>query len=412
MQIPTRTRRWFLAVAAGVAIALVATPAAADPQDDKARVERELEQAKAALEASSERVEAATAAYLEANARLPEVQKRLADARLVLAAAKSKADSATAKAEKAAADLAAADRVLAAAVDELKLTQEQVEAIAASAYMGRDVAGIDAMLAVESPAMFVASLTYLSYVGDVQQEALDRHTAARDKAEQRRREQARLKEAADQAKRVADEAYREAAEAEQKAAKAEREVATLVVQREEALRVAEEEREATEERYRQLQAESERIAEEIRRLAGGGGPVISAGDRLLMPVDGRLTSNFGNRLDPIYNVWRLHAGIDLAAPGGAPIYAAAAGEVFRAGWNGGYGNYTCIYHGARDGKGVATCYAHQSAILVSAGDQVRAGQLIGRVGTTGHSTGNHLHFEVRLDGTPVDPLPWLPPCLC
>ena len=86
--------------------------------------------------------------------------------------------------------------------------------------------------------------------------------------------------------------------------------------------------------------------------------------------------------------------------------------MFRAGWNGGYGNYTCIYHGTYQGKGFATCYAHQSAILVRAGQQVRQGQVIGRVGTTGASTGNHLHFEVRLDGDPVDPLPWLPSCLC
>lgn len=84
----------------------------------------------------------------------------------------------------------------------------------------------------------------------------------------------------------------------------------------------------------------------------------------------------------------------------------------RAGWNGGYGNYTCVYHGTYQGKGFATCYAHQSAILVKAGQQVRQGDVIGRVGTTGASTGNHLHFEVRLDGTPVNPVPWLPACLC
>lgn len=412
MQIPTRTRRWFLAVAAGVAGALVAIPAAADPQDDQARVDRELEQTRAALEASSTRVEAAAAELVAANTRLPEAQRRLADARLVVSAATTKAEDAGRRADEATADLAEAQRGLDAAVVRLELTQDEVQSIAASAYMGRDVAGIDAMLAVESPAAFVASLNYLRYVGDARQELLDHHTQARDEATNRQNIQAGLKRSADEARRAADEALRDAAAAEAEAARVEQEVAALVAQREQALRVAEEERAATEQRYQELQAESERIAEEIRVLAAGGGPVLSSGDRLVMPVEGRKTSDFGNRLDPIYNVWRLHAGVDFAAAGGAPIYAAASGSVFRAGVNGGYGNYTCVYHGTREGQGVATCYAHQSAILVSVGQQVGVGQVIGRVGTTGHSTGDHLHFEVRLDGTPVDPVPWLPPCLC
>jgi murein DD-endopeptidase MepM/ murein hydrolase activator NlpD len=131
-----------------------------------------------------------------------------------------------------------------------------------------------------------------------------------------------------------------------------------------------------------------------------------------MPVNGWKSSDFGMRLDPVYGVYRLHAGVDLAAPGGAAIRATAAGDVLRAGWNGGYGNYTCVYHGRFQGRGFATCYAHQSAVLVRPGQHVRRGQVIGRVGTTGASTGNHLHFEVRLNGDPVNPVPWLPACLC
>ncbi|NUT07394.1 MAG: M23 family metallopeptidase [Hamadaea sp.] len=118
------------------------------------------------------------------------------------------------------------------------------------------------------------------------------------------------------------------------------------------------------------------------------------------------------RYDPYYHVWQLHAGVDLAADGGTPIYAAADGVVSYAGWAGGYGNYTCVRHGRSGGKTMSTCYGHQSRILVSDGQRVRQGQLIGRVGTTGASTGNHLHFEVRLDGRPVNPLPYLPGCLC
>ena len=110
---------------------------------------------------------------------------------------------------------------------------------------------------------------------------------------------------------------------------------------------------------------------------------------------------------------QLHAGTDYAAPRGTPIRAAASGRVIRAGWNGGYGNYTCIYHyEVSGGRGLSTCYGHQSSILVSKGQWVTRGQTIGRVGTTGASTGYHLHFETRVDGVPRNPLGYLPACLC
>jgi len=128
---------------------------------------------------------------------------------------------------------------------------------------------------------------------------------------------------------------------------------------------------------------------------------------LLPPVSGRLTSNFGVRFDPYYHVWQLHAGVDLAVPVGTPIVAAADGRVTRAGWYGGYGNYTCVEHYQVDGQRLSTCYGHQSKLLVSVGQQVRAGQVIGLSGSTGASTGPHVHFEVRLGGRPVEPLPWI-----
>jgi murein DD-endopeptidase MepM/ murein hydrolase activator NlpD len=118
---------------------------------------------------------------------------------------------------------------------------------------------------------------------------------------------------------------------------------------------------------------------------------------LIWPVSGPVTSPFG------YRWGRLHAGIDIGVGYGTPIHAAAAGTVVLAGWTGGYGNYTCIDHGG----GLATCYAHQSSYAVSAGAQVSQGQVIGYVGSTGHSFGAHLHFEVRINGTPVDPLGYL-----
>lgn len=127
---------------------------------------------------------------------------------------------------------------------------------------------------------------------------------------------------------------------------------------------------------------------------GGGSP--SAGG-LIWPVLGRISSTFGPR-------WgRMHEGLDIAAPTGTPIRAAASGTVIHSGWLGGYGNLVVIDHGG----GLATAYAHQSAVAAGNGAVVGQGQVIGYVGSTGNSTGPHLHFEVRLNGVAQDPLGYL-----
>jgi murein DD-endopeptidase MepM/ murein hydrolase activator NlpD len=118
---------------------------------------------------------------------------------------------------------------------------------------------------------------------------------------------------------------------------------------------------------------------------------------LIWPASGPITSPYGMR-------WgSLHPGIDIGAGTGTPINAAASGRVIVAGYSGGYGNLTVIDHG----NGIATAYAHQSSLAASAGQQVGQGQVIGYVGSTGFSTGPHLHFEVRVNGSPVDPLGYL-----
>ncbi|MEO6433526.1 MAG: M23 family metallopeptidase [Sphingomicrobium sp.] len=116
------------------------------------------------------------------------------------------------------------------------------------------------------------------------------------------------------------------------------------------------------------------------------------------------TSGFGVRSDPFNSGAAMHPGIDLAGPSGTPIYATADGAVLRSGWNsGGYGNLIELDHG----RGITTRYGHLSKIVIEPGSKIARGQLIGYMGSTGRSTGNHLHYEVRIDGRAVNPIPFM-----
>ena len=148
-----------------------------------------------------------------------------------------------------------------------------------------------------------------------------------------------------------------------------------------------------------LSAASAALASRIQGSSGSYSPPDSTPSAagLIWPVNGPVTSPFGMR-------WgRMHEGIDIGVPYGTPIHAAASGRVVYAGWMSGYGNLVAIDHG----RGLSTAYGHQSSIAVSNGQTVSQGQVIGYVGCTGHCFGPHLHFEVRINGTPVDPMGYL-----
>ncbi|MGH8986834.1 MAG: murein hydrolase activator EnvC family protein [Acidimicrobiia bacterium] len=133
---------------------------------------------------------------------------------------------------------------------------------------------------------------------------------------------------------------------------------------------------------------------------GGGGAPPSGGGPFGWPCNGSVGSGFGYRVHPISGASRMHTGVDLGCGNGTPIGAAGSGVVVEAGWRGGYGNAVVIDHG----NGLATLYGHQSSIAASPGQRVSTGQTIGRVGSTGLSTGPHLHWEVWVNGSPVNPM--------
>ncbi len=168
-------------------------------------------------------------------------------------------------------------------------------------------------------------------------------------------------------------------------------------------------RSAYEAAQQRLEADTQRLTGLIQQLiaqqtqsSGGGDPAQGTG-RLVRPVGGPVTSGFGWRIHPVYGTRRLHAGIDFGVATGTPVQAADTGTVIFAGWYGGYGNTVIINHGG----GITTLYAHNSRLSVGQGQQVQRGQVVAGSGSTGLSTGPHVHFEVRVNGQPVDPARYL-----
>jgi murein DD-endopeptidase MepM/ murein hydrolase activator NlpD len=152
---------------------------------------------------------------------------------------------------------------------------------------------------------------------------------------------------------------------------------------------------------RALEREQAAVRARIQGAQGGGsagaGPIKRGSGNLIWPVNGPVVSPFGMR-------WgRLHAGVDIAVPSGTPVRASASGNVIIAGVVGGYGNYICIAHGGA----LSTCYGHNTSLGVSQGQSVKQGQVIASSGCTGHCFGPHVHFETRINGSPVDPMGYL-----
>jgi len=184
------------------------------------------------------------------------------------------------------------------------------------------------------------------------------------------------------------------------------ELDSLQGQKEQMLGSVEQQKAQLEAAFEEMEQESSDIAYNIRKLqAAQGGSSSPYNGVFSWPLPGHttVTSEYGMRMHPILKVKKMHTGIDISAPNGTSIKAVEAGTVIFAGWGSAYGNYVIIDHGGN----VASMYAHMSSMSVSVGQKIAKGAEVGKVGSTGWSTGNHLHFEVRVNGSPVNPWTYL-----
>lgn len=311
-------------------------------------------------------------------------------------------------------DLVDAQLQLTALSDELRKIgnrlhkrNDLLEEKAVSAYKAGPTAAMDGLLSATSFADLVDRVEYYQATLDSEATLIDEIAALEAETEEKRAEVEEKREAITDQKLALEEDRAEVAAVIDQRAGALSEKEDIISAKKTLLGDAQDREAQLEEWLDQLEADSQQIeailaAPENPTAPSTGAPPLGSG-QLQWPTSGPLTSPFGYRVHPIFGDTRLHTGIDIGAPYGAPVYAADTGRVSYVGAMSGYGNVVVIDHGG----GLATTYNHLSAFATSSGASVARGAQIGSVGCSGYCTGPHLHFEVRVNGTPVDPMPYL-----
>ena len=412
-----------MAAAVVAAMALGMSAAHADDLKDKQRqVERQIKGAHQDLDESSARLRKAATRLAVAHEQLSVAKTRLATARGKVEVAQERDAEMQVELAQAEADLAEAEAALAQGQVDREDQRERVANTVADMYSegDPDLIAFSAML----DAVSTEELTRRNGVRDVivgqEARAYDQLTAAEVLLEVQEDQVSEARDdVADQREAAAEHLeLMQALETEQQSAKDS--VVSLVVERRDARVDARRARAQDLAKLRKHQKQQDRIEEMLRKRAARalararararaqaqsapGGPSTGL---LAMPVDGYVTSGFGYRTHPIYHYWGLHDGVDFGGGCGTPLRAAAPGRVIASYWSGVYGNRLVVDHGVLGGKGVATIYNHASGYTVGVGDQVSEGQVLGYEGSTGWSTGCHLHFTVMANGQAVDPMNW------
>jgi murein DD-endopeptidase MepM/ murein hydrolase activator NlpD len=413
---PRATQRRLAASLVAVLALGVSSAHADDLKDKQRRVERDLKGANKDLGESSARLR-------KASARLDAAKDELAVAKTRLATARGKVEVAREKDAQMQAALAAAEAELAAAeaaLEQGRLDRESQRQKVASTVADMYSEGDPELIAFSSliNAESTEELTRRDGVRDVvvgaEARAYDELKAAEVLLEvtEQQVSDARDDVAAKREAAADHLALMQTLETEQQAAKDS--VVSLVVERRDARVDARAARAKDVAKLRKLKKEQDKIEEMLRKRAlaalrrkraqARGAAGGSSSGLLLHPVDGYVTSPFGYRTHPIYRYWGLHDGVDFGGGCGTPLRAAAPGRVVSSYWSGVYGHRLIIDHGVLAGRGVATIYNHASSYTVGVGATVQEGQVIGYEGSTGWSTGCHLHFTVMANGQAVDPM--------
>ncbi|MGL5827229.1 MAG: peptidoglycan DD-metalloendopeptidase family protein, partial [Nocardioides sp.] len=383
-------------------------------EDRRSRVTNQVEAAADDLEGSSRAARESVLRLRAARAQLAAARAQWAEARSALAAAIKRDELMQARLQAAEERLAAAKTKLDAARVALEQQRVAVSQLISSIYTEGDpeVLALSALLRSETTADLIRQRKIRDVIVGTETANYE-DLAVAEKALEAKKVMVRTVtlEVADRRREAAEQlTLRQDLEAT--AAAGAREVKALVGARSSARVAARRAVRADRRELSVLRAHEQRIeailarrAEQARQQAVSNGSPTSGGS-LAYPVSGPVTSPFGYRTHPIYGYWGLHNGVDFASGCGAPMYAAASGRVIASYYQSAYGNRLIIDHGYVRGVGLASIYNHATSYVVGQGADVRRGQVIGYVGSTGWSTGCHLHFTVMADGRPVDPQRW------
>lgn len=312
-------------------------------------------------------------------------------------------------------------RRLAATQQKLAVLHSELEAIlsrlvsrtdifterAVAAYKAGPTAYLDGLFAAETFGDVVQRYTYYQSMLDADSKLIEEIEVLRAETDERRKEVERKEEQIAEAKRSLEEDRRRVASIRTERADALAALESVLSEKKGLLADVE----AKKSRWQRIQDQLDRESDEIQTLLAqqSSSPSSAApapsygGGQFAWPAPGPVTSPFGYRTHPIFGDTRLHTGVDIGAPYGSTVVAASSGFVAYVGSMSGYGNVVVVDHGG----GIATTYNHLSGSSVGSGQRVSRGQPVGSVGCTGYCTGPHLHFEVRVSGAPVDPMPYL-----
>ncbi len=410
-----------------LSLASIPLAAADDLHDKRKRVEGDISKTLGDLDQSSAKLLEATRALQAAQSQLATAQQHLAKTRGELAAAEVLDRQMQAALDRAVARLRDARQDLARGKAEVEEQENLLGQIAAQNYQQGDpgLMGLSMVLTSQDPEELTGQLNSVRNVLDKETVTLDRLDASRVILTVKEQEvEAAKREVAEKRRAAAKNLERKKA-LEAQAEAAERSVRSLVGVRAAAHSAASAAKRADLEMLRGLQQERDRISDvlaaraEAARLRAEAAAAQAAAQAaaaatshgthgfLDFPVDGYVTSPYGMRMHPVYHRWTLHDGTDFGAACGTPVRAAAAGEVIAVYYNTGYGNRVILDNGYHRGVGLGTAYNHLSGYATFVGQKVERGDVLGYVGSTGYSTGCHLHFMVFENGATVDPMTWL-----